>query len=289
MRFLNALVLLAAGTASAASSWGFDDATVTVGSKRANNAAAGPTFKEKFTQKSPLSQSIPFSTTETLKITLTAQEKGKGKRPHQAFLVLRETTTGVEAPFPLTVKDNGKATLEIKQTDLPIQHLSTPEPLSASLVLASFGSSEGFNAAVFDVEVKLDAAAKAAAKYEKPLRYGKLEEIHHIFRADPKSPPKVISLFFVLAVLATIPAVLVGWLALGANADHLQKAMSAAPVSHAVFFGSIVAMEGVFFLYYISWTLFQVLPVIALVGTATFLSGTRALGEVQSRRLAGER
>jgi len=48
MRFLNALVLLAAGTASAASSWGFDDATVTVGSKRANNAAAGPTFKEKY-------------------------------------------------------------------------------------------------------------------------------------------------------------------------------------------------------------------------------------------------
>lgn len=189
-------------------------------------------------------------------------------------------------------------------------------------MLASFGSSEGFNAAVFDVEVKLDAAAKATAKYEKPLRYGKLEEIHHIFRADPKSPPKVISLIFVLAVLATIPAVLVGvsppqllsprppqqrstgyqrhwlitdqlplkqWLALGANADHLQKAMSAAPVSHAVFFGSIVAMEGVFFLYYVSWTLFQVLPVIALVGTATFLSGTRALGEVQSRRLAGER
>lgn len=48
-------------------------------------------------------------------------------------------------------------------------------------------------------------------------------------------------------------------------------------------------MEGVFFLYYVSWTLFQVLPVMILVGTATFLSGTRALGEVQSRRLAGER
>lgn len=48
MRFLNALVLLAAGTASAASSWGFDDATVTVGSKKANTAATGPTFKEKY-------------------------------------------------------------------------------------------------------------------------------------------------------------------------------------------------------------------------------------------------
>jgi len=81
-----------------------------------------PATLHRFTQKSPLSQSIPFSTTETLKITLTAQEKGKGKRPHQAFLVLRETTTGVEAPFPLTVKDNGKATLEIVRPLAPLQN-----------------------------------------------------------------------------------------------------------------------------------------------------------------------
>lgn len=48
-------------------------------------------------------------------------------------------------------------------------------------------------------------------------------------------------------------------------------------------------MEFVFFMYYTSWTLFQALPVIAAVATATVLSGTKALGEVQSRRLAGER
>ncbi|KXJ91399.1 oligosaccharyltransferase subunit ribophorin [Microdochium bolleyi] len=287
MRFLHSLVFLAAGAASAASSWGFDDATLTVGSRKPSSDA-GPSFKEKFSQKSPLSQNVPFSTSETLKLSLTTQEKGKGNRPHQAFLILREATTGVEAPFPLTVKDNGRATVEIKHAELPVQHLTSSEPLTASLVLASFGSSDGYNSAVFDITVKHDPTA-APAKYEKPMRYGKLEEIHHIFRADPKSPPKIISLVFVLAVLATIPAVLIGWVALGANADHLSKALSAAPVSHAVFFGSIVAMEGVFFLYYVSWTLFQVLPVIAIVGTATFLSGTRALGEVQSRRLAGER
>ncbi len=48
-------------------------------------------------------------------------------------------------------------------------------------------------------------------------------------------------------------------------------------------------MEFVFFLYYTSWNLFQTLPVIAVVGAVTVLSGTKALGEVQSRRLAGER
>ncbi len=79
------------------------------------------------------------------------------------------------------------------------------------------------------------------------------------------------------------------WLVLGANVNDLAKAVGAAPLSHAAFFGSIVAMEAVFYMYYLSWNLFQTLPVVGLVGAVTLLSGTKALGEVQSRRLAGER
>ena len=48
-------------------------------------------------------------------------------------------------------------------------------------------------------------------------------------------------------------------------------------------------MECVFFLYYSTWNLFQILPVMAVVGAVTVLSGTKALGEVQARRLAGQR
>ena len=76
---------------------------------------------------------------------------------------------------------------------------------------------------------------------------------------------------------------------LGGNFSHAQKALADAPLSHAAFFGSIIAMEGVFFMYYSAWNLFQTLPVMGVVGAVAFLSGTRALGEVQSRRLAGER
>lgn len=65
--------------------------------------------------------------------------------------------------------------------------------------------------------------------------------------------------------------------------------MGRSPVSHAVFFGSIVAIEGVFFLYYIGWNLLQVLPLLGLFTVSIFLSGAKALGEVQGRRLAGER
>lgn len=65
--------------------------------------------------------------------------------------------------------------------------------------------------------------------------------------------------------------------------------MGNAPVAHALFFGSILAMEGIFFLYYTSWNLFQTLPAASFVGLVAFLSGSRALSEVQERRLAGLR
>jgi oligosaccharyltransferase complex subunit delta (ribophorin II) len=79
----------------------------------------------------------------------------------------------------------------------------------ASLVLGSFGSSKGSVTHVFDFTVKLDTSATTPSS-EKPLRYGKLAEIHHIFRADPTNPPKIVSIVFSLAVLATVPALFIG-------------------------------------------------------------------------------
>lgn len=140
--------------------------------------------------------------------------------------MLQEQDTGLEAPFPLTVKESGKATVQIvrapglqkgdtitdtlaqSQKDLPIQLRIATKPLKASVVLASFGSSQGLDAPVFEVKVEQDANAPPPA-YEKPLRYGKQPEIHHIFRPDAKSPPKVVSLAFGLAVAAALPALLI--------------------------------------------------------------------------------
>ncbi|ORY54567.1 Oligosaccharyltransferase subunit Ribophorin II-domain-containing protein [Pseudomassariella vexata] len=283
MRFLNSfVVLLAAGAAQAVSSWGFDDATLSVTAKKGDGVV-----KQKFSEKSLPESPVALGSADTLKIILTAKENGKAAKPHQAFLLLQEPDSGLEAPFPLTLKENGKATVDIKHIDIPAPLLLATKPLHASLIIASFGSSQGYNSPVFDVVIKLDPSATPA--YEKPLRYGKLEEIHHTFRADAKSPPMTISLVFVGLVVATVPTLFFYWGQLGGNVAHLQKAFSAAPVSHGVFFGSIVAMEAVFYLYYSTWNLFQILPVIGAVGVTTVLSGTKALGEVQSRRLAGER
>ena len=76
---------------------------------------------------------------------------------------------------------------------------------------------------------------------------------------------------------------------MGGNLNQLGKALGDAPVSHILFVSSIVGIEFVFFLYYTAWNLFQTLPVLGVVGLVAFLSGSRALTEVQERRLAGLR
>lgn len=138
-------------------------------------------------------------------------------------------------------------------------------------------------------------------------RYGKLPEIHHIFKEDPKNPPIAVTLGFLGVTLTAIPilagvvsagqsifpgridANLLQWLFLGVNLNHLPTALKSAPVPHAVFLGSLISIEGIFFLYYTSWNIFQLLPAVAAAGAVAFVSGSRALGEVQGRRLAGLR
>ena len=94
---------------------------------------------------------------------------------------------------------------------------------------------------------------------------------------------------FTLAIIATVPVLIGVWMSLGANIDHADKAIETNYLAHGAFWGSIVTMEAVFFMYYSSWNLFQTLPVAAFVGVVMFIGGSRALTEVQERRLAGER
>ena len=69
-------------------------------------------WESSFTDKQRVTKSITLGHADTIKVSLTAKEGSKAKRPHQAFLVIKEAS-GLEAPFPLTVKDSGKGTVEI--------------------------------------------------------------------------------------------------------------------------------------------------------------------------------
>lgn len=204
---------------------------------------------------------------------------------------------------------------EQTQKDIPVQFLVSPKPVHATVVIGSFGSAQGVVADVFDVDIKQDSNAPAPI-IPSTLRYGKKPQIHHIFREETKYPYKIFSIFFVLVIAATLPTLLVGvscsplpcpqpfhvckaqlltqcftqWFGfLGANLSSLPKALGAAPLSHATFFGSILGIEFVYFLYHRGMSLGHILLPVAVLGTITVLSGMKALGEVQSRRLAGQR
>ncbi|EAU34400.1 conserved hypothetical protein [Aspergillus terreus NIH2624] len=185
---------------AAASAWGFTDATVSVHSK---GSGVGAGLKEKIPDNKGLSKPIALGDTDTLKITLTSQDGSTAKRAHQVFLFLQDPQTGLDISYPFSVKDNGKARVELTQKDLPVQFLSASEPLDARFLIGSFGNSKAYNEAAFQLTVARDANVPVPSA--ESAKYGKLPEIHHIFKDDPRSPPIVITLAFVGMVLATLP------------------------------------------------------------------------------------
>ncbi|KAL8994972.1 MAG: hypothetical protein Q9188_006916 [Gyalolechia gomerana] len=187
-----------------ATSWGFDDATVSVHGKK---AGVGGGAKEKLVENKSLSHPISLGASDTLKLLLTTTEGRKAKRPHQAFLLLREPKSNLDTSFPLSVKESGKGKLELSHKDLPTQFLTGSRTLSAFLVIASFGTSKPFKSPAFDLRIELDPSAPPPP-VNKPLRYGRLPEIHHLFKPDPRSPPKIITIFFSAAVVAALPSLL---------------------------------------------------------------------------------
>ena len=62
---------------------------------------------------------MALEASDSLRIVLTATEDGKGKRPHQAFLLLRDQDTGLETSFPFSMKETGKGKVEfVRLADL---------------------------------------------------------------------------------------------------------------------------------------------------------------------------
>ena len=155
-------------------------------------------------------------------------------------------------------------------------------------VFASFGNSKPYKSKIFDFAVDPDSSTPNTLAHQ-PSRYGKLPQIQHIFRSDPTSPNVVITIIFGCAIFASLPVLLGSWLTAGMNLNHLPSAVQKAPLAYTGFLGGVLALEGLFFAYYLGMTLFTLLPLALALGTITFISGSRALSEVQDRRLAGKR
>lgn len=68
----------------------------------------------------PLPKPVLLGPSDTLKILLTAKEDRKPKRPHQAFLLVKDPATSLETSYALSVKDNGKGKVELVKL-LPVR------------------------------------------------------------------------------------------------------------------------------------------------------------------------
>ena len=126
--FLTVFVLLSVllQLATAASSWGFSDATVSIASK-GSGVSGG--LKEKYytlfatsykytdyprlTERKALVQPVTLGAADTLKIILTTQDGRTAKRAHQTFLLLRDPTSSLDVSYPFSTRANGKAKLDL--------------------------------------------------------------------------------------------------------------------------------------------------------------------------------
>lgn len=61
----------------------------------------------------PLAKAITLGPSDSLKIILTTQEDKSAKRPHQAFLLLKDATSNLDVSYPLSVKETGKAKVDL--------------------------------------------------------------------------------------------------------------------------------------------------------------------------------
>lgn len=56
---------------------------------------------------------------EAVQVSLKIREDSKPKRPHQAFLVLRDPVTDLQVPFALTVNPSGEGKVQfVSQVDM---------------------------------------------------------------------------------------------------------------------------------------------------------------------------
>jgi len=250
-------------------------------------SAKGQTARvtEEFAPEKPFGE-VTLKDNDSLKLALTLRHAEGPARPHQAFLLVKDITSQLETYFPLTVKGtSGKAKVEVPTSKIPPVLLQATEPLELTLMLGSPGQ-ETYPSTIQIGTLK--PTLENPPTYTPPVRYRAKDEIHHIFNADPKSPPKILTLVFLGAVLASLVGLVGAWALLGADLAALPSSLKAAPVSNLLFLASIAAMEGTFAMYYLSWNLFRTLAVAAGIAVVAVLSGRGALRDARARRLAGQ-
>jgi len=150
---------------------------------------------------------------------------------------------------------------------------------SMELIVGDAVMQNPFSWAVADVA--LTFPEQAAAKPDTLSQYTKKPEIKHKFAVPEKRPPAVVSLVFTGLVLLPLAILLGLWMKIGVNISNFPMSPSA--------IGFHVCLAGIFGLYYMYWTqfnMFLTLKYLGLLAVPTFLFGNRLLSSIASKRKA---
>lgn len=65
------------------------------------------------TPSKALQKAIELGPGDSLKVILTTQEGKTAKRAHQAYLLLKDTTSNLDVSYPFSVKETGKGKVDL--------------------------------------------------------------------------------------------------------------------------------------------------------------------------------
>ncbi|CAB4395206.1 Ribophorin II [Rhizophagus irregularis] len=231
---------------------------------------------------SSLDKPIELSHGDNLKIIFSLRDKEtkKGIQPHQSMIILSSKQTENQIPIIVTVRDNGKARAELNMLDIP-ENLFLGN-YSLNLIIGTFSHNNPINYQIGTVNIDVPYLSPVL------IKYGPKPEIHHIFRPDQKLPPTIISYSFVIIVLLPWLFLIGAWIHLGVNISFLTSEPGSLPVIISFLF-TLLAIEILFYNYWTHLNIFQTLSWLSGLSILAFLSGQKALSDVQGWRLKGLR
>ncbi|KAK9314652.1 hypothetical protein V1524DRAFT_447818 [Lipomyces starkeyi] len=263
------------------SAWTFSNATLAI------NERSGTLETRPFSMSVPLPEIMPLPSSALARLRFTVRSDltpDTNNKPHQAYAIIEDPVTKLESSFAVDVRENGRARVDIDYKMIPTALLgANNKPLTLTIVLASFGTESPLKVEIGQIQPVFNGLAPAG-----PIRFGPKPEIIHIFRPDPKFVSSTVSLFFSAIIVFVAIVLICSWSYLGVMPSMLLTALGSSPLGHLGFFTSIVAIEIAFFNYYVGSTIFNLIAQVSVLAPIAFLSGSRALRELRSRRLKGE-
>ncbi|SPO26708.1 uncharacterized protein UTRI_04015_B [Ustilago trichophora] len=227
---------------------------------------------------------------------------GKEHVPHQAFVVLAADDDQEDAShaWPVAVKaSSGKVSWNLRMDRIPAPLLRASSPLTLSLLIANFPTTSASEGAYSPLSLPLltltpptalaEAALSSASstltarqKAKRDQGFHGLPEHKHTFGVPPTEtmPSTKIS------GLASLITAAVPWIFLLAALGVIKPEIQSPSSKALVLFVALAGLEGLAVKYWISLTLFQMLPLLLGAGLVTVVVGRSALGELRKKRLA---